>query len=171
MMTRPTFLRWAAGLTLAALATTAGLYLSGCGGSSSMASSSFGWRLVSVQGYGNPDMQIKPTTGASSTGSFDIKTSTPVLQAGVPIFMNAIYAAEVPNVNPDAFTSTSGGSSAVPIGTFSAVWSEVPATSGAPPAVDFNNAVGNTFTDYDPSPSPNVRVTGNSGTLDRKSVV
>jgi hypothetical protein len=148
-----------------------------------MASSSFGWRLTSVQAYGNPNVQITPAQGAGTTGGFTIGSSTPQLQAGVPIFVEAIYSATVPNVNPNAFPSgngggggsgggsggsgggsTSGGTS-IPVATYSAVWSEVPATAGAAPVVNFNNAVGNTFTGYNPSATPNVTVTGDSGTF------
>jgi hypothetical protein len=169
MTTRRSLLGLTARLAVATLAAAGGLHLGGCGGtgSASMAASSFGWRLASIQGYGNPDVKIQPTDGGATGGSFQIQSSTPQLQAGVPIFMEAIYSATIPNVNPDAFNTGTGatGGAAPPVATFTALWSEVPATEGTTKVVTFNNAVGNTFTGYSPSPSPNVLVTGNSGTF------
>lgn len=138
----------------------AGAALSGCGGGS-MASSSFGWRLIAVQAYGSPNVEIKRTTGSGTAGEFRIISSTPVLTAGEPIFLEANYFAIVRNVNMEVYTDGSPGTAGIPVATYSAVWSETSPGDN----VLFNNRVGTTFTDFAPSNLTNVQVTGRSGTF------
>lgn len=148
---------------LAAVSVTLGGFvsLSGCGGSNSMASSSFGWQLSAVQAFGNANVQIKRTGGAATTGEFTIVSSTPVLEAGVPIFLEAEYFAVARNVNAEVFSQGTVGTDGIPVATYSAVWSAVTPSTG----VLFNNQVGTTFTDYSPSNATNVLLTGRSGTF------